>query len=177
MSYDSQIHHRKSIRLRDYDYSQAGAYFVSICAYHHKCIFGEVEQRAVLLNDLGGIVAECWDALPERFEDVELDMSVVMPTHFHGVILIGCNDKPPQSPPNLGELIRVFKSTSTVRANQLMEYPGRSLWQRNYYEHVIRGESELTCIRQYIVNNPIQWETDNENPEAEAVEIEMPWEA
>lgn len=88
MKYDPAVHHRRSIRLRDYDYAQAGAYFVTICAQDRRCLFGEIVDGEMRLNAMGRIVAEQWDAIPRRFINVELDEFVVMPNHIHGIFLI-----------------------------------------------------------------------------------------
>ncbi len=135
------------------------------------------------LNELGEIVAESWQWLERQYEHVEMDEWVVMPNHLHGIIMItDCrggsrtggmgrggsrtaptgSDQPKRKP--LGRLIGAFKTVSTKRVNQIHNTPGAKLWQRNYYEHIIRNENELNRIRAYIAQNPAKWEFDRENP-------------
>lgn len=85
----TDIHHRRSLRLQGYDYAQAGAYFVTICTHNRECLFGEVVDEEMVLNDAGRMVQTIWDGLPERFPTVELDQSVVMPNHIHGILVLG----------------------------------------------------------------------------------------
>ncbi|MCM2357145.1 MAG: transposase [Geobacteraceae bacterium] len=206
MKYNPDIHHRRSIRLRDYDYSAIGAYFVTVCAQGRECLFGGVVGGAVVSNEAGRMVAEWWAKLPDKFPGVELDEFIIMPNHFHAIVAIvgappcGC---PPLSPcgclnsntkpgrphgaekrgqsrgaeegrphgaaPTLGDMIDWFKTMTTnayirgVKQSVWPPFPGR-LWQRNYYERVIRNENELAGIREYIQGNPLRWEDDEENP-------------
>ena len=161
---------RRSIRLQGYDYSQAGAYFVTVVTQGRKLLFGDVVGGEMRLNAAGEMAQRMWADLPGRFPDVDLDVFVVMPNHVHGIILIG---EPARATtrfaPTLGEIVGAFKSIVTVgysrgvRAGMWRPFRGR-LWQRNYYEHVIRNEPQLDSAREYIVNNPLQWELDRENP-------------
>ena len=179
---------RRSIRLQDYDYSQPGAYYVTICALDRKCLFGDVRGGKMALNELGEIVAESWQWLERQYEHVEIDEWVVMPNHLHGIIVItDCrdgsrgdepcldesgrggsrtaptgSDQPKRKP--LGRLIGAFKTVSTKRVNEIYNTPGAKLWQRNYYEHIIRSDDEMNRIRKYISQNPANWEFDRENP-------------
>ena len=171
-TFNPDIHHRRSPRLRHYDYSQAGAYFITICTQNRECLFGSVEGDAVRLNNVGHAVQDVWDALPVHFPDVELDAFVVMPNHVHGIVVLngGAQFIAPHNnqgaidrTPTLGEIIRAFKARCTHRINQLRGAHGFQIWQRNYYEHVIRSESSLLEIREYIANNPAQWAIDREN--------------
>lgn len=174
-SFDPKIHHRHSLRLRHYDYAQAGAYFITICTHNRECIFGNVEGDTVLLNDVGRVVQDGWDVLPVNFPGVELDAFVVMPNHIHGIIVLGNVGARFIAPnkdqgvinlaPTLGEIIRAFKARCTHGINQLRGARGMQVWQRNYYEHVIRNELSLQEVRQYIANNPAQWAFDRENPD------------
>jgi REP element-mobilizing transposase RayT len=171
-------HQRRSIRLRDYDYSQAGYYYVSICTQDHESIFGKIIGSEMRLNRLGWIVSRCWFAIPDYYSNVELDLFVIMSNHFHGIIHItdlqhqriqtgrGGVTPPLQKlrSPTLGDIIGYFKYRSTKHINQLSNSPGRRIWQRGYYEHVIRNEAELNSRRQYIMNNPLKWELDRNNP-------------
>jgi len=174
MAYDQRYHRRRSIRLQGCDYSQEGAYFITICARDKACVFGKLVDGQMLPNDAGQIVAEAWQWLAAQYGHVELDEWVVMPNHLHGIIVISyadCRGGSRTAPTGttmkrkpLGQLIGAFKTVSTKRINDLRSTPGVGLWQRNYYEHIIRNEESLNRIRQYNANNPLQWELDRENP-------------
>jgi len=166
MEIDSTRQNRRSIRLKGYDYSQDGMYFLTICAYQQECLFGAIVNGVMQLNELGRIVSEQWGAVSRRFPAVELDAFVVMPNHFHGILAIvedgaTADDKRP----TVGEIVGAYKS---LCIHHCLEWTKRNmpdrtlgkLWQRNYWEHVIRNESELNQIREYIHNNPAQWELD-----------------
>ena len=163
-------HQRRSIRLPDYDYSQPGAYFVTLCAHERETLFGDVVDDVMRLNDYGEIVVAVWDDLPGHYSHVELDAFVIMPNHVHGIIVIADNAvgarhaSPLQSRPTLGIIVGSYKSAVTKRINELRHTPGVSVWQRNYYEHVVRSEHELNTIRAYIQNNPLRWALDHDNP-------------
>jgi REP element-mobilizing transposase RayT len=165
-------HARRSIRLQGYDYAQAGAYFVTICAYERRCLFGNVSDGTMQLNERGRIVEECWEAIPAHLADVELDAFCVMPNHVHGIIIIrrGTPWRAPtveqfQKPVagSLPTIVRSFKSAVTKRIREVQHTPGLLVWQRNYYEHVIRHDEDLRRIRVYIENNPVQWDGDDYN--------------
>jgi len=167
MPYNPQSYQRRSIRLKDYDYSQEGAYFVTICTQNHKPLLGEIRNAEMVLNEYGKIVAECWLWLSKQYPHVELDEWVLMPNHMHGIIILcrgGSRTAPTGIYKPLGRLIGAFKTTSTKRINVLHRTPGARVWQRNYYEHVIRNEDDLNEIRQYILDNPVQWDMDENNP-------------
>ena len=239
MNHNPQRHHRRSIRLKGYDYAQACAYFVTICAQDRECLFGEIIDANMRLSDGGLMVEREWDALPDRFPSVQLDALVIMPNHIHGIIVLapdGPNDHTAESattagqtmttvgqtmttagqtmttvgqtmttvgqtmttvdqsvgaplvgalpgrglgahkgcPYNsqsdtLGEIVGAFKSLTTVvytRGVRQSGWPGfrGRLWQRNYYEHIIRSETELDRISEYIASNPARWDHDDENP-------------
>jgi REP element-mobilizing transposase RayT len=182
MPFDPQRHHRRSIRLKGYDYSQAGAYFVTICAQNRECLFGEIVDGEMRLNGQGEIVIACWDNLPCHFPHIELDAFVVMPNHVHGIIVIAydtgggrgkafanpskcCVPTKRGSPGgSLCAVVQNFKSISTRKINQQRDARGAPVWQRNYYEHIIRDERELDRIREYIAANPAKWDEDTENP-------------
>jgi putative transposase len=211
--YNPDKHHRRSIRLKGYDYAQAGAYFVTICAQNRECLFGGVVNGRMVLNDAGRMVQTEWEQLRERFPTVELDAHVVMPNHFHAVVIItdsndavsvgaglvpapdgattrvaptgtGGADGYRVAPtttrvaptdvdtrhPTLGDIVGAFKSLTTnayIRGVRELGWPpfDKRLWQRNYYERIVRNEGELNRIRRYIENNPANWETDEENPD------------
>ena len=185
MKYNSDIHHRRSIRLQGYDYSQAGAYFVTICTQNRECLFGNIMTGDVHLNSIGKIVHEQWNVIPQRFPTVELDAFVVMPNHIHGIFVVGAplagaqilatanrataNRATARVAPTVGDIVGAYKSLCVhhgllwIQKNQPHRMLGR-LWQRNYWEHIIRNETELNRIREYIHNNPVQWELDKLHP-------------
>jgi len=205
-------HHRRSIRLRGFDYTSGGQYFVTICTRNKDCLFGEVINDQIQLNEEGKIVWDCWMDIPRHFPNVIVynEAFVVMPNHIHGIVEIAegqdvnCKGKVCESkkmtldcrgkacinekilsdcrgvacyapteermsvispkPSSLGVIIRSFKSAVSQRINQLWDTPGQTIWQRNYFEHVIRNEKELEKICTYILNNPSSWPQDEENP-------------
>ena len=190
MKSESGIHRRRSIRLKRFDYSSAGAYFVTVCTHDRECLFGNVANEEMILNDAGQMILVQWFELPKRFANIALDRSVVMPNHVHGVIFIIANeyDKPVGAPlvgaqngvdktqragtrpaPTLGEIVGAFKSITTnryidgVKQHDWLPFPGK-LWQRNYFERVIRDEDELNRTREYIQYNPVKWADDEDNP-------------
>ncbi len=185
--YDPDRHHRRSIRLPGYDYASAGGYFVTICAQDRECLFGEVVDGEMRLNDAGRMVEAVWESLPERFPGLVLDILVVMPNHVHGVIFLDGDahgdgvqgdhkDRPYTARHAAGtghgtvsRIMQAFKSitaTEYVRGVKEQGWPafGGRVWQRNYYEHVIRNDEDLDSIREYIANNPARWHLDRENP-------------
>ena len=184
MNYDPQKHHRRSIRLLGYDYSRSGAYFITLCVENRECLFGDVVNGEMRLNETGRIAAACWKWLAEQYTYVELDEWVVMPNHLHGIIVIrsesgdtgrGASRRTPTNGPSisakikpLGQLIGAFKIVSTPRINALRGMPGVSVWQRNYYEHIIRDPDSMNRIRRYIANNPGKWKSDLQNPNNES---------
>ncbi len=179
--YDPQRHHRRPIRLKGYEYTQPGAYFITICAHERAHLFGRVVDGKMVLNEFGEIVREEWFRSADIRAEIELhpDEFVVMPNHIHGIVWIVDNavatgpnvgahgraplHRPPQSLPSL---IAGFKSAVTARINQMRGTPGAPVWQRNYYEHIIRTERALNAIRQYICDNPLRWHLDSYNPDA-----------
>ena len=192
---DQRRYHRRSIRLKGYDYTRAGAYFVTLCTQDRACVFGSVANGEMRPNEYGREVAGCWLWLAERYPYVTLDEWVVMPNHVHGIIVItdgndraggsdggrGGSRTAPTGPRNaptgsvgqpavpmkrkpLGRLIGAFKTVSTKHVNEIRSTPGAKLWQRNYYDHVIRDDLSLRRIREYIANNPSRWALDRENP-------------
>jgi putative transposase len=161
-------HRRKSIRMEGYDYTQSGGYFITIVTQGRKNLFGEIIDDQIELFEPGKMIERIWVSLPDRFPQIELGEHVVMPNHFHGIVI---NHKDPtQQPTELGTVIGAFKSITTheyilgVKANHWSAFNKR-LWQRNYFEHIIRDEMDDTNIREYIYNNPIQWALDQENPD------------
>ena len=191
----NHLHHRKSIRLKEYDYSQPGEYFVTICTYQRDCLFGEIIKGEMHLNPLGFIVQEEWLKTQIIRPEIELDEFVIMPNHLHGIIIIkdesqnmgGTHGRaslqgeptpdasmqrinPAHSslrrqPRSLGSIIAGFKSAATKRINVERKIPYAPVWQSRFYEHIIRNDKGLNNIRDYIVNNPMQWHVDEENPD------------
>ena len=165
MKYNPELHHRRSIRLRDYDYSQPGAYFVTVCTHNRDLLLESAAAQ--------GAVLAAWQELPTRFPAVALDEFVIMPNHVHGIVILvagrslrGAASHAPTNRvrPTLGEVVLAFKSLSAIKVNAILNRTGLRFWQRNYYEHVIRDEDELSGIRQYIRDNPLPWHEDPENP-------------
>ncbi len=186
MGFNLDKHHRHSIRLKDYNYSQSGAYFVTICIRHHESILGKINDGKMSLYDAGQIVKSVWEELPNHYNNVELDTFVIMPNHVHGIIMLGDSPdagaglkpalnkkaykperaglKPAPTKHGIPEIIRAFKTFSSRKINQIRGTIGTPFWQRNYYEHIIRDEQSLDDIRQYISGNPMCWADDEENP-------------
>ena len=178
---------RRSIRLRGYDYAQAGAYFITICTHNRTHLFGTIAAGTVLTNAAGNAAADCWLQIPVHFPNVELDQWVIMPNHIHGILVITTPIKgefvagvhaaanltspakeKPQSPHRpqpsgtagtIGSIVRGFKiGVTNWHRRQSIAAP---IWQRNYWEHIVRDESQMQRIQNYIINNPAQWDTDS----------------
>jgi putative transposase len=209
MKFDPEKHHRRSIRLPDYNYAQSGAYFVTICTYQKQCWFGDIKQGKMQINQIGQIVMQEWLKSSEIRQEIELDEWVLMPNHLHGIVWIknqaedqkkglhseglhsgglhsgglhsgglhseglhseGLHRKPLRiekiclKSRSLGSFINGFKCSVTRCINRIRNNSDIPFWQRNYYESVIRDEQHLSNIRQYIYDNPQNWEHDAENP-------------
>ena len=190
------MNHRRSIRLQGYDYSQAGAYFVTICAQGRECLFGGIENDVMALNGYGCVVHDEWLRTAEIRAEIQTGEFVVMPNHFHGIVIINestagairelplrthnysvgaIHESPLQSPlPGtsrqqrrqmaLSKIIGRFKMLTAKRINVIRQLPGVPVWQRNYYEHVIRNEADHGQIAEYIAGNPRRWEEDALHP-------------
>ena len=168
-------HHRRSIRLRGFDYSQPGAYFVTVVTQERACLFGEVARGEIRLNEYGEIVRAYWNDLPRHYPNVGLDAFCVMPNHVHGIIvLVRAGFKPAPTGHALTEIIRAFKTFSARRINAIRKRQRVALWQRNYYEHIIRDGDSLDRIRNYIAENPLRWDSDRENPLAVSADTAPP---
>jgi putative transposase len=150
---------RRSLRLPGYDCSQAGAYFITACTQNRVMLFGEVIDCEVRLNEMGTIVQQMWDDLPTHYHGIDVDAFIVMANHVHGIVILADQSERRHA---ISEIVRGFKTFSARRVN---ERAGRRgvLWQRGYYEHVIRHEKALERIRAYIENNPPRWADDPEN--------------
>jgi REP element-mobilizing transposase RayT len=189
MKYNPDDHHRRSIRLKGYDYSQAGVYFVTICTYQRLQLFGEIINSEMILNEAGSVAKQCWLAIPEHFSNVELKEFVIMPNHVHGIIQInvGANDiRPPYanvsnidvSDMQQGECNSPLQSPKRLRGTSKtigsmvrgfktgvtqwfrVNTTTHSVWQRNYHEHIIRDENSYLKISSYVQTNPQQWLED-----------------
>ncbi len=157
--YNPEYHHRRSIRLREYDYSQSGLYFVTICVYNRECFLGDIEQGVFLATPLGKIVQQSISELISSQPDIAIASWVVMPNHLHFII-----DIQHKSNITLGEIIRKFKYETTKQINIVRNSPGVKVWQRNYYEHIIRSDRAHQIICQYIHQNPSKWNNDQFHP-------------
>jgi putative transposase len=170
--YNPDLHHRRSYRLKDYDYAQGGCCFVTVCVQNRLCLFGEVIESRVRLNGAGELINRMWIALPERFPSVALDDWVIMPNHVHGLIVLegGQRARADTRPaPTLGDVMSAYKSETTVAYGKGVKDLGwqpfeGKLWQRDYFDHIVRSEADLERIREYIAFNPGRWEEDRENP-------------
>ena len=161
---------RRSIRLPEYDYSQDGAYFITLCSFNRQLIFGNIVSGEIHLSKIGEIVKKYLEEIPDHFKDVFVDKYAIMPNHIHFIhLIVGVQNFEPLRhqyqkiiPRSIGSIIRSFKSSVTrwCRKNDLENFK----WQRNYFEHTIRNEEDFIRIREYIMNNPLQWELDEENP-------------
>lgn len=221
---DAKRRQRRTIRLKGYDYSSSGAYFITICTHQRQCLFGEIVNGEMRLNQFGRLVRSQWLKIPHHHTHVELDAWVIMPNHIHGILILNTpgrdaalgqdlenstDDSNPNAtplcdreyvngawlpaesgvafgqkslpssanslpnaaplPPRLGAgtvgaIVLNFKSVTTRSFNRIQRSPGSTIWQRNYYEHIIRSEASLGRIRQYIQNNPLSWQHDQLHP-------------
>ncbi|NQV17320.1 MAG: transposase [Armatimonadetes bacterium] len=182
--------HSRSIRLHNYDYSQSGAYFITICTHQREWLFGEIRNEKMLLNEFGNIARNEWIETPKIRPNIELGEFIIMPNHIHGIIWIkdnlsksvlgggegkvdskGVLQYAPTTIPTvptftspsktIGAIIRGYKSSVTKQINIIRKLPGFAVWQRNYYEHIIRNERDLNNITQYIKFNPSNWDKDD----------------
>jgi REP element-mobilizing transposase RayT len=175
MPFYPKKHHRRSIRLREYDYSQAGAYFIAVCTWNKECLLGSIENGEMVLNDAGRVADKCWYDIPVHFPHVALDKWIIMPNHVHGILfivdtIVGAKNFSPLpdtghllgTSKTIGAIIRGFKIgvTKWMRQHNIIH----EVWQRNFYDHIIRNENSMHEIREYIRYNPIQWERDELNP-------------
>lgn len=204
MRYNPDKHHRHSIRLKGHNYSASGIYFITICVFQRECLFGEVVNGEMNLNQFGQLVASYWQNLARHHSTLNVDEFVIMPNHIHGILIlsdrqakhnefVGAGLADPSFAPHnasspkpallsenvsqcssknvvttqhrsISEMIRGFKTFSARRINQIRRSPGVPVWQRNYYEHIIRDETVCSTIQQYIVSNPTSWRADQLYP-------------
>ena len=180
-TFDPTRHHRRSIRLKGYDYTQAGAYYVTIVCKHREHFFGKVVNGEMQLNELGKLAQDCWLAIPEHHLHADLDEFIIMPNHVHGILVLDdggvrkgvqLNAPTPRDPDNpfsvmsphkraLGVVVRTYKAAVTTGCRGLNRYDFG--WQINYHDHIVRDEQDLERIRAYIANNPLNWDADEEN--------------
>ena len=166
----SQSHHRKSIRLPEYDYTHPGAYFVTIVADRRRKLFGQVRGGVMRLSAFGQVVEDCWREIPAHFPGVGNAIFMVMPNHFHGIVEMneiggaaGARHASPVCSNPLGVIVGSFKSAVSRKIHRLPGGEGIKVWQRNYFEHIIRDEGEYERIAGYIRANPENWKADWEN--------------
>ena len=194
MKYNPEYHHRRSIRLQGYDYSQTGIYFVTICTHQRQCLFGEIRNGKMILNQIGKIVSQEWLKSAEIRQEITLDEWIIMPNHLHGIVAIdkkenyqgadhfkgedhfkGASLAPLQEdkrkPKSLSSFIGGFKSSVTKRIKPICDHSNPVIWQRNYYESIVRDENQLNQIREYIINNPQKWDEDPEKLDNLSTEI------
>ncbi|MFD2583988.1 transposase [Pedobacter vanadiisoli] len=163
MKYNPLIHNRRSIRLKGYDYSKAGAYFITICCEDRLHRFGKVVDDEMILNESGKIAYNEWINLSDRFSNFELDVFQIMPNHMHGIIVLSSSRATARVAPTIANIIGAYKSIVSNACLQLYKSHNkimRKLWQRNYYEHIIRNERAYQNISNYIINNPSKWNED-----------------
>jgi putative transposase len=202
---------RRTIRLQGWDYSQEGVYFITVCSQNREYLFGEVIDGSMNLNAPGEMIIQTWEELPKRFPFMEINTRMIMPNHFHAIVIIARRGesciRPSEAPPenliyldqsrhqdqgehkvrpygtkdtSIGRIVQAFKSTTThkyirgVKEWSWTPFSGK-LWQRNYYEHIVRGEEEWQRISDYIAANPINWAIDRENREATKTRQAEPW--
>lgn len=182
VKYDPNKHHRRSIRMKGFDYSQPGKYFITICTHQRQLLFGDIVDGVMMLNELGQIVQQCWTEIPKHYPDVKIDEFVVMPNHMHGIITIAAgNDgihrggtrvmgattrhqpqhvhpmQPCGTSQTIGAIVRGFKIGVTKWARQNTNI--HTVWQRNYHDQIIWNQQALHNIRRYIIQNPSKWKT------------------
>ena len=168
---------RRSGRLRGYDYSTPGAYFITVCTQNRLPLFGEVENGDMEANGPGSVVEECWTKLPDHYDNLVLDAFILMPNHVHGVIIledgptcVGAGFKPAlpaavsRGRHGVPEIVRAFKTFSARKINEMRASTGTPVWQRGFYDHVIRNQRELDRVRAYVIDNPRRWDEDVDNP-------------
>ncbi len=198
MPYDPERHHRQSVRWRDHDYATGGTYFVTLVTLDRECLFGDVRDGEIRLNELGLIVDREWAHSAIIRPEVTIDVFTVMPNHLHGLVTINPKEGPivgahggapfsvvtnagvdqpllvtsgrahhraplQRSPRSLGSMIAAFKQVSTVAINIQRGTPGSKIWQRSFHEHIVRDETDFDRIAWYIVSNPENWESDEDN--------------
>jgi len=171
----------ESIRLKGYDYSSEGAYFITIVTKNREHFFGEIMDGKMILNGIGENAQKYWDEIPQHFSFIRLDEMVVMPNHIHGLLWIdklggiGCdvaynvatgktkNKKMMEISPKRGSISTVIRSYKSVVTNKSRQINPKFAWQPRFHDHIIRNEKSLHNIRRYIRNNPVIWQRDRNN--------------
>jgi REP element-mobilizing transposase RayT len=143
----------ESAHLKDYDYASEGDYYVTIDVLDFKSILGRVEDKRIILSELGAAVENAWKGLPERFKNITLGDFIIMPNHMHGIIRIR-----KKTNKTLHDMVRAFKSISAIAINKIRNTPGTKIWQSKYYDSIINGEIKYFFITEYILNNPLVYE-------------------
>lgn len=179
MRFNPEIHHRRSIRLKGYEYSRNGAYFVTMCIQNRECLLGKIIDKKILLSDAGIMAGSVWEEIPRSYPGVVIDIYQIMPNHVHAIILLGeglCACPSSEGQPrgvaptlSLPDIIHRFKVMTTKTymdgvAKTIWIPFNKKLWQRNYYEHVIRNDGDYDRIYEYVINNPSNWDEDENNP-------------
>jgi REP element-mobilizing transposase RayT len=184
MSYNPDIHHRKSIRLKGYDYSKEGLYFITICTQNREHLFGEIVDDKMILNNAGQMIDKIWFSLKDEFKNIDISEYVIMPNHFHCIIeikIVGAEsisaqdcgeqskradiESAPTGKPNIPKIIQTFKRHTTIEyikmvKDEIVPPFEKQIWQRNYYENIIRNEKQYIMVSEYIKNNPLKWTDD-----------------
>ena len=183
---------KNSLRLNNYNYSWAGAYFITICSYKKESLFGKIDDHSMQLNNFGNILQRCWDQIPGKYKNIKLGNFVIMPNHIHGIIwIVEAIHESPETKQTihkssykngvirelplqverrkmlLSKIIGRFKMNSSKLINNIRNSTGAHIWQRGYYDHIIRNDEDLNNIKQYIQNNPQNWDKDKNNFDAE----------
>jgi putative transposase len=161
MKYDPDFNHRQSIRLNGYDYSTSGAYFITICTHEREHLFGDIANEKMEFNTCGDIARSHWQQLSQHHPNIIMDESILMPNHLHGILILESSIDYKKS---ISEIIRGFKTFSAKAINKERGLRGIPVWQRSYYDRIIRNELELDRVRQYIINNPRNWDADKNKP-------------
>jgi REP element-mobilizing transposase RayT len=161
---------RKIIRLKEYDYSQPGYYFITICTANRRCIFGEVDHDRLVLSNIGEIVNKWWHNISEHFPNVELDEMQIMPNHVHAIVIIKSEARAGSANPNaflgmptLGQIVAYWKYQVVKEIHRDLS-PTMDIWQDRYFDRILRDEKALEAARNYIRENPLKWSLDSENP-------------
>lgn len=159
---------RKQQRLKEFDYSQSSYYFVTICMKNRNEFFSHIVNSELILTKFGKILDDVWNNLP-KYYNVELDYYIVMPDHFHGIVIIdntlNVKDDKGKDPLTLSDIIGKFKSYSSRKIRNLLVNKDEFEWQKSFYDRIIRNDKELYNIRKYIQENPLRWDIEKNNPE------------
>jgi REP-associated tyrosine transposase len=171
---------RSTLRLKNFDYSTAAVYFLTICTSERKTTLGAVREGMAQPSVVGRIVSACWFELPYHYARLELGAFVVMPNHVHGLISlrdsVGAGLRPAPTTATVSEIVGAFKSFSSRRIHATNASSPKKVWQRGFYEHIVRNRDECERISRYVLQNPARWEFDRENPQAPEIADPDAWE-